>query len=73
MPIITTLLTRAPSVSRSLRASTISCSRISPGVRLRPRPIAPVAQKVQASAQPDCDERQTVRRSRCFIATASSG
>ena len=37
-------------------------SRISDGVRLRPNCIAPVAQNVQVSGQPDCDETQIERR-----------
>ena len=73
MPIITTFETRASCSSRSSRASRRSCSLISSGARLRPRPMRPVAQNVQASAQPDCDERQTVRRGPWLMATASSG
>ena len=72
MPIITTLDTRSP-CSRSIAASTVTCSAISPAARLRPRPMLPVAQKVHASGQPDCDETQTVRRLRWLIATASTG
>ena len=72
MPIITTFATVA-SWSRSIRARARSCSTISPERRLRPSPIAPVAQNVHASGQPDCDERHTVRRSRWRIATASTG
>ena len=37
-------------------------SRISSALRLRPNLIWPVAQKVQVSGQPDCEERQTERR-----------
>ena len=37
-------------------------STISDAVRLRPKRIAPVAQNVHVSGQPDCDERQTDRR-----------
>ena len=33
---------------------------ISPAVRLRPPPSRPVTQKAQSTAQPVCDERQTV-------------
>ena len=35
--------------------------------------MSPVAQNVQASGQPDCDDRHTVRRLRWRIATASTG
>ena len=37
-------------------------SRISETVRLRPKRIAPVAQNVHVSGQPDCDETQIERR-----------
>ena len=37
-------------------------SRISHAVRFRPKRIAPVAQNVHVSGQPDCDERQSERR-----------
>ena len=37
-------------------------SRISDAVRLRPNAIAPVAQNVHVSGQPDCEERQSERR-----------
>ena len=37
-------------------------SRISDARRLRPKRIAPVAQNVQVSGQPDWDETQTERR-----------
>ena len=37
-------------------------SRISEAVRLRPNAIAPVAQNVQVSGQPDWEERQSERR-----------
>ena len=47
--------------------------RSRPPRRLRPSPIAPVAQNVHARAQPDCDETQTARRSPCRISTVSSG
>ena len=33
-------------------------SRISPAVRLRPNFIEPVAQKVQVSGHPDCEDTQ---------------
>src|SRR4051794_16907250 len=72
MPIRTTFAIRPPS-RRASRAAHSSCSKISPPVRLRPRPIAPVAQNVQARAQPDCDETQTARRSPCRISTVSIG
>ena len=37
-------------------------STISEAVRLRPNFICPVAQKVQVSGQPDCEERHSDRR-----------
>jgi len=37
-------------------------SRISDAVRLRPKRIWPVAQKVHVSGQPDCEETQTELR-----------
>ena len=58
----------------SIRRKCSAWSRISLAVRLRPNCIAPVAQKVQVSGQPDCDERQAERRpSRYRISTASTG
>ena len=49
-------------------------SRISDAVRLRPNAIEPVAQNVQVSGQPDCDDTQIERRpSRKRISTASTG
>ncbi len=46
----------------SMRRKWSAWSRISEAVRLRPNFIVPVAQKVQVSGQPDCDERQSERR-----------
>ncbi len=46
----------------SLRRKCSAWSRISDAVRLRPKRIAPVAQNVQVSGQPDCEERQSERR-----------
>ena len=37
-------------------------SRISDAVRLRPKRIEPVAQNVQVSGQPDCEETHSERR-----------
>ena len=37
-------------------------SRISQAVRLRPKRIVPVAQKLQVSGQPDCEETHSERR-----------
>ena len=37
-------------------------SRISDAVRLRPKRIWPVAQNVQVSGQPDCEDRHSERR-----------
>ena len=58
----------------SLRRKCSAWSRISDVVRLRPNFIVPVAQKVQVSGQPDCDDTHSDRRpSRKRISTASSG
>ncbi len=46
----------------SVRLKCSAWSSISEAVRLRPKRIAPVAQKVQVSGQPDCEERQIERR-----------
>ena len=46
----------------SLRRKWSAWSRISEAVRLRPKRIAPVAQKVQVSGQPDWLETQSERR-----------
>ena len=46
----------------SMRRKCSTWSRISLAVRLRPNFIAPVAQKVQVSGQPDCEETQIERR-----------
>jgi hypothetical protein len=46
----------------SLRRKCSAWSRISLVVRLRPNFIAPVAQKVQVSGQPDWELRQSERR-----------
>ena len=46
----------------SMRRKCSTWSRISDVVRLRPNFIVPVAQNVQVSGQPDCDETQTERR-----------
>ena len=46
----------------SMRRKCSAWSRISEAVRLRPNAIWPVAQNVQVSGQPDCDERQSERR-----------
>ena len=46
----------------STRRKWSAWSRISSAVRLRPNFILPVAQKVQVSGQPDCEETQTERR-----------
>ena len=45
-----------------MRRKCSAWSRISPAVRLRPKRIAPVAQKVHVSGQPDCELRHTDRR-----------
>ncbi len=58
----------------STRRKWSAWSRISHGVRLRPNAIAPVAQNVQVSGHPDCEDRQSERRpSRYRIRTASTG
>ncbi len=46
----------------SIRRKCSTWSRISDGVRLRPKRIVPVAQNVQVSGQPDWEETQTERR-----------
>ena len=46
----------------SARRKWSTWSTISHGVRLRPNAIRPVAQNVQVSGQPDCDETHTERR-----------
>ena len=45
-----------------MRRKCSAWSRISDAVRLRPNFIGPVAQNVQVSGQPDCDETQSERR-----------
>ena len=54
----------------SLRRKWSTWSTISDAVRFRPNAIWPVAQKVQVSGQPDCDETQTERRPSQRIRTA---
>ena len=46
----------------SMRRKCSTWSRISAAVRLRPNFILPVAQNVQVSGQPDCEETQIERR-----------
>ena len=46
----------------SMRRKCRTWSRISDDVRLRPNFIVPVAQNVQVSGQPDCEETQIERR-----------
>ena len=46
----------------SMRRKCSTWSRISDAVRLRPNFIVPVAQNVQVSGQPDCEETQIERR-----------
>jgi hypothetical protein len=61
-------------VMGSARRKCSAWSSISDAVRLRPKRIEPVAQNVQVSGQPDCEERHTDRRpSRNRISTASTG
>ena len=58
----------------SSRRKCSTWSRISEARRLRPNFIAPVAQNVHVSGQPDCEETQIERRpSRYRINTASTG
>ena len=58
----------------SMRRKCRTWSRISLSDRFRPNFIVPVAQNVQVSGQPDCEETQTERRpSRKRIRTASTG
>ncbi len=49
-------------VTGSMRRKCSTWSRISLAVRLRPNFIAPVAQNVHVSGQPDCEETQIERR-----------
>ena len=44
------------------RRTASACSTISQGSRLRRKPSRPVSQKEQASAQPTCEETQTLQR-----------
>ena len=46
----------------SMRRKCSTWSRISEAVRLRPNFIVPVAQNVQVSGQPDCEDTQIERR-----------
>ena len=46
----------------SMRRKCSTWSRISDAVRLRPNFIVPVAQNVQVSGQPDCEDTQIERR-----------
>ena len=46
----------------STRRKCSAWSRISDAVRLRAKRIAPVAQNVHVSGQPDCEETQIERR-----------
>jgi len=46
----------------SMRRKCRTWSRISETVRLRPNRMAPVAQNVHVSGQPDCDDTHTERR-----------
>ena len=46
----------------SMRRKCSAWSRISEAVRLRANRIAPVAQNVHVSGQPDCEETQIERR-----------
>ena len=58
---------------RNSRAAHITCSMIWPLVRSWRNPSLPVAQKVQAIGQPDCEDTHTVARSGYTISTASTG
>jgi hypothetical protein len=55
----------------SRRRSSRTWPAISWTARFRANPIAPVAQKLHLSAQPACDEMQSVRRDPSGIATVS--
>ena len=50
------------STGPALRRKWSAWSRISQAVRLRPKRICPVAQNVQVSGQPDCEDRHSERR-----------
>src|SRR5262249_16310949 len=61
IPMKTTLASRAPASAAAAAART-AWSTISAGVRSRPAPMAPVAQKRQPRAQPARLDTHTVRR-----------
>ena len=52
-------------------ATASTCPTISPGVRFRPKPIAPVAQNAHLAGQPTMVDTQMVLRSRYGMYTAS--
>jgi hypothetical protein len=54
------------------RRTSRTCPAISKGVRFRRNPISPVAQNTQPSAQPACEEMQSVRRPPEGISTDST-
>ena len=68
IPMKTTLVTCLGGVNRRISRTCPAISNIS---RLRVKPIAPVAQKAHCSAQPACEEMQSVRREPSGIATVS--
>ena len=78
MPMMTTLLTRS---ALSTQAATPSAEQRAvrqpqladdlAGVRLRLKPCLPVEQNAQSSAQPACDETQSVPRSSSGMKTVS--
>ena len=63
MPMNTTLDSRAPKVSRAVRAAATTWSTISAVDRLRVRPPCPVAQNGHAMPQPAWLDTHTVTRS----------
>ena len=63
---------RRPISSRATRSESRYWATISAALSWRRNPKSPVAQKRHASAQPACDERQSVRRSRVGMSTDST-
>ena len=56
------------SASSTTALATHACARISSVLKLRTKPMRPVAQKVQAMRQPTCEEMQSVVCARAFFA-----
>ena len=71
IPINTTLASSPHPSARQRRAAITTCSTISPALSCRLKPASPVAQNLQAMAQPAWLETQTVARSRYRMRTVS--